>query len=106
MTRLALIALSINYGLNEASCKGKVHRVGCSHNRSSPHVRCEKNDFVQTRYLFVFNTQGDSGAVNFQTLLVRPLLWPSPLPPSESSTSSYKDFGRKGWSLSPLPSPS
>lgn len=37
-------------------------------------MRCEKNDFVQTRYLFVFNSQqGDAGAVNFQTLLVRSL---------------------------------
>eukprot|EP01128_Nolandella_sp_AFSM9_P007086 TRINITY_DN3788_c0_g1_i2.p1 TRINITY_DN3788_c0_g1~~TRINITY_DN3788_c0_g1_i2.p1 ORF type:complete len:819 (-),score=108.31 TRINITY_DN3788_c0_g1_i2:105-2561(-) len=79
-TSLRLMALCeiIDYGAGASTCKGLVHRANCSHNKSSPHIRCEKNGFVVTRYFMLFDaTQTDGGnvsAANLTATMERPQL--------------------------------
>jgi len=58
--RMMALCEVINYkGGKLNPCPGKVHHPKCSHSRSSPHVRCEEDNFCITRYIFLFDPVGN-----------------------------------------------
>jgi len=59
--RVMALCEVINYKGGKNPCAGKIHHPMCSHNKRSPHVRCEIDDFCITRYVFVLNEFGSVG---------------------------------------------